>query len=73
MQTWSDTRRPLSPLLFVSTAEILQYAINDVWQNGIINLPIDNDFGKKFPIIKYADDTLLIMPACTAQLAESKL
>jgi hypothetical protein len=63
---------PLSPLLFVSTAEILQYAINDAWQRGIISLPIDNDFGQKFPIIQYADDTLLIMPACINQLANLK-
>jgi hypothetical protein len=46
-----DKETPLSALLFVSTAEILQYAINDAWQRGIISLPSDNDFGKKFPII----------------------
>jgi hypothetical protein len=63
---------PLSPLLFVSTAEILQYVINDAWQRGEIALPIDNDFGQKFPIIQYADDTLLIMPACANQLAKLK-
>jgi hypothetical protein len=63
---------PLSPLLFVSTAEILQYAINNAWQRGIISLPVDNDFGQKFPIIQYADDTLLIMPACTNQLENLK-
>jgi hypothetical protein len=50
----------------------LQYVINDAWQRGVIALPIDNDFRQKFPIIQYADDTLLIMPACTNQLANLK-
>jgi hypothetical protein len=53
----------LSPLLFVSTSELLQSVINDAWNRGLINLPIDDDFGQKYPILQYADDTLMIMPA----------
>jgi hypothetical protein len=54
---------PLSPLLFVNTFELLQSVINDAWSRGILNLPIDDDFGQKYPILQYADDTLMIMPA----------
>jgi hypothetical protein len=59
---------PLSPILFVNTADLFQGAINDAWQHGIINLPLIDDFGKKFPIVQYADDTLMIMPADSGQL-----
>jgi hypothetical protein len=54
---------PLSPILFVNTADLLQRAINKAWQNGYIDLPIKDDFGQKYPIVQYADDTLMIMPA----------
>jgi hypothetical protein len=63
---------PLSPLLFVATAELLQVAINKAWNDGIINLPIDESFGQSFPILQYADDTLLILPADPTQLGNLK-
>jgi hypothetical protein len=63
---------PLSPLLFVNTADLLQAAVNDAWHRGLINLPVDNDFGQKYPIIQYADDTLMIMPADMDQLMQLK-
>jgi hypothetical protein len=44
---------PLSLLLFVNTADLLQAAVNDAWHRGLINLPIDNYFGQKYPIIQY--------------------
>jgi retron-type reverse transcriptase len=42
---------PLSPLLFVNTSELLQSIINDAWNRGILSLPIDDDFGQKYPIL----------------------
>jgi hypothetical protein len=63
---------PLSPLLFVATAELLQYIINQAWYNGELDLPLDNDYGQKYPIIQYADDTLLIMPADIGQIQHLK-
>jgi hypothetical protein len=63
---------PLSPLLFVSAAELLQCVINHAWQNGELSLPLDNSFGLDFPIIQYADDTLIILPACPDQLMTLK-
>jgi hypothetical protein len=59
---------PLSPLLFVATAELLEYIINDAWHQGNLNLPLDISFGLDYPIIQYANDTLVIMPTCNSQL-----
>ena len=63
---------PLFPLLFVATAELLQIVINKAWQDGIIQLPVDNSFGQKYPILQYADDTLLILPADNTQIIALK-
>lgn len=53
---------PLSPLLFVLVADLLQYVVNKAWQNGILKHPLSDSFEDYFPIIQYADDTLLILP-----------
>jgi hypothetical protein len=42
------------------------------WYNGLINLPIQDDFAQIYPIIQYADDTLLIMPAKFLELQQTK-
>jgi hypothetical protein len=63
---------PISPFLFLSTAELLQYIINEASHNGYLELPLENDFGQKYPIIQYADDTLLIMLADLNQLLNLK-
>jgi hypothetical protein len=41
---------PLSPLLFVTTSELLQAVINDAWRKGHINLPTGVDYGQQFPL-----------------------
>jgi hypothetical protein len=53
-------QNPLSPLLFVNTADLLQSLINDKWQRRLLSVPINENFGKKYRIIIYADDTLMI-------------
>jgi hypothetical protein len=62
---------PLSPLLYVLGGDLLQSAVNDMLAAGQLQLPIitrDPDF----PIIQYADDTLLIMPADLKQVLALK-
>ena len=62
---------PVSPLLFVIAADLLQTVINDMFSKGILKLPIpchDQDY----PIIQYADDTLIILPADRQQLLALK-
>lgn len=55
---------PLSPLVFVLAADLLQTIVNREKDLGNFNLPIPQRAGADFPIIQYADDTLLIMEAC---------
>ena len=62
---------PLSPLLFVLAADLLQTLVNDMLRNGVISLPIETH-DKEFPIVQYADDTLLIVPAVDSQLLALK-
>lgn len=59
---------PLSPLLFVLAAELLQCIMNTGLQNGIFTLPIEADPSNKFPIIQYVDDTILVMRASQREL-----
>jgi hypothetical protein len=62
---------PLSSILFVSVAKLLQCMVNKLFQQGIFQAPLpipDTDF----PIIQYADDTLVIMQACPDQLEALK-
>jgi len=58
----------LSPLLFVLSADLLQTIINKAWNSGTLKHPISNDFKEHFPIVQYADDILLILPADAMQL-----
>lgn len=59
---------PLSPLLYVIVAEVLQRLINESWLHGDLNLPVQNPYTKNYPIIQYADDTLIILPVEEGQL-----
>jgi hypothetical protein len=59
---------PLSPLLFVLAADLLQSIVNKAKQLNLIRLPLSDRCGQDFPIVQYADDTLLIMEACPKQL-----
>lgn len=58
---------PLSPLIFVLAAELLQVIINKAASQNLIRAPIPQG-DDNFPIIQYADDTLLIMQADAVQL-----
>ena len=54
---------PFSSLLFVLAADFLQTVVNNAWQIGILKHPLSDDFGGDFPILQYADYTLLILTA----------
>jgi hypothetical protein len=68
LQERGQTRRPLSPMLFVLVADLLQSIINKAKHLNMIRLPLPNRCGQDFHIVQYADDTLLIMEACPKQL-----
>lgn len=54
---------PLSPLLFVLAADLLQSMINKANRDGSLQHPLGPSFGGDFPIVQYADNTLIVMPA----------
>ena len=62
---------PLSPLLFVLAAELLQYDVNEAKLNGSLSIPIPY-YNDDFPIVQYADDTILILEADLAQIMHLK-
>jgi hypothetical protein len=61
---------PLSPLLFVAAAELLQVVINKELHEGRLSLPIL--CGLTFPDIHYADDAIFLMQANRNELAQWK-
>jgi hypothetical protein len=63
---------PLSPLLFVLAADLLQSIINKAHSIGLLGLPLPNRDVNHFPIVQYTDDTLLFMQADAKQLLRLK-
>lgn len=53
-------------------ADLLQTVINNAKDQGLLNLPILTKAINDFPVIQYADDTLLIMEAYPIQLTVMK-
>ena len=62
---------PISPLLFVIAADLLQTLINDLLQQGLISRPLPTH-DPDFPVVQYADDTLLFLKAERGQLEALK-
>jgi hypothetical protein len=42
--------------------------LNSALEGGILRLPLARGGGENYPIVQYADDTLLFMEACPRQL-----
>jgi hypothetical protein len=61
----------LSPLLFVLAADFLQTILNHATSTGSLSLPL-NIQDQDFPILQYADDTLIFMKACPTELGHLK-
>lgn len=47
--------------------------VNNAKAAGLLKLPIPERAGDNFPIIQYADDTLLLLEACPSQLQHLKV
>jgi hypothetical protein len=62
---------PLLATFYVLGSDLLQDLVNDLLQQGLISLPISTRV-PDFPIIQYAVDTLLILPAELDQLMALK-
>lgn len=63
---------PLSLLLFVLGADLLQSVNNDAANRNILEHLLGSSFGGDYPIIQYADDTLIILPVDAPQLTSLK-
>ena len=57
---------PLLPLISVLAADLLQAAINEACTVGQLLLPIPSH-DDSYPVIQYADDTIVVFPACSSQ------
>jgi len=58
---------PFSPLVFVIAADLLQCVINKAYRDGLLRAPLPID-DMDFPIVHYANDTLLLLQADANQL-----
>jgi hypothetical protein len=67
MQTWSPSRGPVIPPAICFSAELLQMLINRASSINLLKAPIPHADGE-FPIIQYADDTLLLLQADVIKL-----
>jgi hypothetical protein len=52
----------------VLAADLLQSLVNEAYHMNLISLPLLSSYGQAYPIVQYADDTLIIMPAEARQL-----
>ena len=57
----------MSPLTFVIAADLLQSAINEALDQCLIRHPIPPKGDAKYPVLQYADDTIIVLPACLLQ------
>ena len=61
---------PLSPYLFILVADVLQQLLSSAAADGTFQHPITPN--SPFPVLQYADDTLIILKADEAQLLALK-
>jgi hypothetical protein len=59
---------PLSPLLYVLGGDLLQSYVNYAFREGRLKAPIPNRGSNDYPIVQYADDTIIMLPAEADQL-----
>jgi hypothetical protein len=59
---------PISPLIFVLAVDLLQCIVNRAFSQGLLDLPIPSYDNAGFPIIQYADDTIILLKASQKEL-----
>ena len=63
---------PLSPLIFVLDVDLLQTMFNEAMHHSLITSPLIHTSCPEYPIIQYADDTILVANADSRQLEHIK-
>jgi hypothetical protein len=61
-------RDHLLPLLFVLAADMLHLVVNKAYTQDLLKHPLSRDYGQDYPIVQYANDTLIIVPTYACQL-----
>lgn len=59
-------------MIFVLAVDLLQSAINEALELELIKHPIAPKGDEKYPVIQYADETTIILPACLTQADKKK-
>lgn len=57
----------LSPLLFLQAADLPHSILNKGKDVNLLKFPVPLSCSSDYPIIQYADDTLIVMEACSRQ------
>ena len=60
LQKRDKAGRPPPLFLFVLTAALLQNVINNARAHGHLTMPIPLQYSQDFPVLQYADDTMVI-------------
>jgi hypothetical protein len=55
-------------LLYVFGGDLLQSYVNQAFRDGRLRAPIPNRGSNDFPIVQYADDTIIVLQADNDQL-----
>jgi hypothetical protein len=63
---------PLSSLLLVLPANLIKSIVDRARIHAFLSFPIPQNSTQDFPILQYADDTLIIMEGCSQQLVVLK-
>ena len=53
-------------------ADLLSSLINKAWLDGLILLPINQPASEEYPVVQYADNRLIILPANQQELQTIK-
>lgn len=62
---------PIVSFTIVLTANRLQSVVNDMHARGLLSLPLPTN-NLNFPVVRCADDTLIVLPAVDSQLLAFK-
>lgn len=62
----------MSPLLFAIAADLLQSVINNAYTQGTLSAPFPQSSDTPYPVIQYADDTIIVMQGNEQQLTHLK-
>jgi len=67
-----DKETPCHPLLFVLATDLLHTLLNSTKDLGLLTLPLSLHHNQDFPILQYADDTLIFMQGSSTQFIFQK-